>query len=98
MAKNNKLINSMREIARRNRQLNVEIATEDVTPYVYAGIAIALHRQCGWGHKRINNIFMESQRLWESYGGDMIDLCETETGIKIRNQAQAEREGLYVET
>lgn len=94
MAKNNKLINSMLEIARRNRQNQIVTASEDVTPMVYAGIALALHRECGWGFKRINHIFAESQRLWEELDGNMIDICEQETGIRLANARQAEEEGL----
>lgn len=98
MAKNNKLINSMLEIARRNRENNIAQASDDITPYIYAGIAIALHRRCGWGHKRINDLFLESQHLWEQYGGDMLDLCESETGIMIKTQKQAIKEGLYADS
>lgn len=94
MAKNNKLINSMLEIARRNRANQMVEASEDVAPMVYAGIALALHRQLGWGYTRINRIFVESQHLWEELDGDMIDICEKETGIKLVNQRQAEKEGL----
>lgn len=89
MAKNNKLINSMREIARRNRNNNISQAAEDLTPHVYAAIAIALHRTCGWGFTRINRLFVESQRIWEADNGDMIDQCERETGIKLVNPEQA---------
>lgn len=91
MAKNQKLINSMLQIARRNRADQIAQASEDVTPIVYAGIALALHRECGWGFKRINRVFALSQRYWEEYGNeDMIKLCEDETGILLLNRKQAE--------
>ena len=44
MAKNNKLINSLNEIARRNRSQNVATAADQMVPQIYAAIAIALHR------------------------------------------------------
>lgn len=44
MAKNNKLINSLNEIARRNRSQNVATAADQMVPQIYAAIAIALHK------------------------------------------------------
>lgn len=65
MGKNNKLINSLNEIARRNRSQNVATAADQMVPQIYAAIAIALHRTYGFGYKRINDIFVESQHIWE---------------------------------
>lgn len=48
MAKNNKLINSLNEIARRNRSQNVATAADQMVPQIYAAIAIALHRTEVW--------------------------------------------------
>lgn len=56
MAKNNKLINSLNEIARRNRSQNVATAADQMVPQIYAAIAIALHRTYGFGYKRINDV------------------------------------------
>ena len=50
MAKNNKLINSLNEIARRNRSQNVATAADQMVPQIYAAIAIALHRTYGFGY------------------------------------------------
>lgn len=86
MSKNNKLINSLNEIARRNRNQNVAKAADQMVPQIYAAIAIALHRSENFGFVRINRVFVESQKIWESFNGhisEMIDLCEKETGIKI---------------
>ena len=49
MAKNKYLIEQMKKLH------NV---TRNVTPDVYAGIALSLHRKYGWGYKRINALFM----------------------------------------
>lgn len=94
MAKNNKLINNLRQIASRNRSEHIARASENLTPYVYAAIAIALHRQCGWGHTRINRLFVESQRIWEANKGDMLKQCEDETGIVLMTPEQAEKENM----
>ena len=88
MAKNNKLINSLNEIARRNRSQNVATAADQMVPQIYAAIAIALHRTYGFGYKRINDVFVESQHIWESYAGDgagMVKKCEEETGVTVCN-------------
>lgn len=97
MAKNNKLINNLAMIARRNRAEHIERASMKLTPHVYAGIALALHRQCGWGFKRINRLFAESQRIWEADNGDMVEQCARETGIVLMNPEDAEKEGYFKE-
>lgn len=93
MGKNNRLINSLNEIARRNRAANVDKASNEMVPQMYAAMAIALHRSEGFGFTRINRVFVESQKIWESFNGnisEMVDLCEKETDIKIEYH---EREG-----
>jgi hypothetical protein len=60
---------------------------EQTTPNVYAGIAIALHRRYGWGFKRINDIFNDSQLIWDECvknNVDMTEMCLDETGIDVR--------------
>ena len=94
MAKNNKLINSLNEIARRNRSQNVATAADQMVPQIYAAIAIALHRTYGFGYKRINDVFVESQHIWESYAGDgagMVKKCEEETGVTVCSPEEAQR-------
>lgn len=90
MAKNNKLINSLNEIARRNRSQNVATAADQMVPQIYAAIAIALHRTYGFGY----NVFVESQHIWESYAGDgagMVKKCEEETGVTVCSPEEAQR-------
>lgn len=94
MGKNNKLINSLNEIARRNRSQNVATAADQMVPQIYAAIAIALHRTYGFGYKRINDIFVESQHIWEDYAGDgagMVKKCEEETGVTVCSPEEAQR-------
>lgn len=80
MAKNNYLINNYKILYKKINQ---------ITPEVYAGIALALHRKCGWGYKRINDLFEESQIIWnECINSDinMMEMCEKETGIELRKE------------
>ena len=94
MAKNNKLINSLNEIARRNRSQNVATAADQMVPQIYAAIAIALHRTYGFGYKRINDVFVESQHIWESYAGDgMVKKCEEETGVTVCSNEDSDSYG-----
>ena len=77
MGKNNNLINKYKMLYKK---------IEQITPEVYAGIALALHRKCGWGYKRINDLFVESQTIWnECINSDinMMEMCEKETGIEL---------------
>lgn len=77
MGKNNYFINK----ARRTYQ-----DAQNMVPAIYASIAIALHDR-GWGYKRINDLFCDSQQIWEDHYGnitDMIKKCEEITGIELR--------------
>lgn len=88
MAKNNKLINSLAAVAKRNRSQNMIYASEEFIPQVYAAIGIALHRKYGFGSKRITALFAESQAIWEEFSGrgdEMINLCREETGVQLVN-------------
>lgn len=91
MAKNDKLINSLKEIAAKNRAANVQAASERDTPQIYAAIAIALYRKLGGNpHDKpdaINDVFAESQKIWfecVEEGGDILGKCKDETGIDLQ--------------
>lgn len=78
MAKNNQLINHYRDLYKKIQQ---------ITPEVYAALALALHRKYGWGYKRISDLFNESQIIWnECIQTDinMVQMCERETGIEVQ--------------
>lgn len=80
MAKNNFLIEQMKRVQK---------TINNTTPEIYAGVALALHRKCGWGYKRINDLFNESQEIWaECVQSDinMIDMCLNETGIDVQRK------------
>lgn len=75
--KNNALIANMKRVQRE---------IDNVLPCVYAGIALSLHRKHGWGYKRINDLFVESQKIWTEateIGIKMDKLCLEETGIDV---------------
>lgn len=94
MSKNNKFINSIKEIARRKQSENIEKAADQMTVQIYAAMAIALHRAYGFGYERINRVFLESQHIWEDFAGkadDMVKLCKEETGIDVM-QKEVENE------
>ena len=77
MGKNNELINRYKLMYQKINQ---------ITPQVYAALALALHRKHGWGFKRINDLFCESQEIWEecvNKGINMTKMCEDETGIDV---------------
>ena len=86
MAKNKFFIEQVKNIRRTIR---------DITPSVYAALALALHRKCGWGYKRINDLFNFSQEIWnECVQSDMdiLEMCEKETGINVMNKV-SEKDG-----
>jgi hypothetical protein len=86
MAKNNYVIENMKRLQR---------TINNITPQVYAGIALALHRKCGWGYKRINDLFVESQEIWTECVEtevNMIQMCLDETGIDVQRKVH-EKDG-----
>lgn len=86
MAKNNKLVNQYKEMYKQINQ---------ITPEVYAALALALHREYGWGYIRIAKVFAASQDIWDESnerGIDMIKMCEEETGITLMYKKTAEKE------
>lgn len=86
MGKNNKLINSLNEIARRKQDENIGKAADQMVPQIYAAMAMALHRTYGFGYERINRAFIESQKIWMDFNGksdEMIEICEKETGVTV---------------
>ena len=86
MSKNNRLINAMKSIAAQKSDFAYLRASNNVVPQIYAALAIALHREFGWGYTRINRAFAESQKIWEEFSGkgnEMMKICEEETGISL---------------
>lgn len=77
MAKNKQLLRMMALIDRKSKE---------ITPDVYAAIALALHRKYGWGYQRISALFKESHDIWEECiqtDLNMHQMCEEETGIEV---------------
>jgi hypothetical protein len=82
MAKNRLLIEQEKRL-RKN--------ISELTPAIYAGIALALHRKHRWGFKRINDLFVESQIIWNEcveLDINMRDLCFNETGIDVQKKVE----------
>ena len=65
-----------------------------ITPQVYAGIALALHRKHGWEYEQIAELIEESQIIWQECVDsevDMIKMCEKETGIEVLRRTTVTR-------
>ena len=80
MAKNNFLIEQMKRVQK---------TINNTTPEIYAGVALALRRKYGWGYKRINDLFNESQKIWAEcvdWDKNMIEMCLEETGIDVQRK------------
>lgn len=76
MPKNDKLINRYKYLHKQ---------TILITPAIYASLAIALSEK-GWGYKRINDLFVRSQEIWQSNTSNvagMVRQCEEITGIAL---------------
>lgn len=80
MGKNNRLINQYKAIYKQ---------IQNITPEVYACIALALHRKYGWEYEAINDLFCESQDIWTECVNsevNMLQMCEAETGIELQRR------------
>lgn len=93
MAKNNKLINDLLRINQRKLAMDVERASEVVTPKIYASFAVVLSRTYGWSHEDITKLFNATQDIWAEYGWKICEMCYEETGILLENPEDAERNG-----
>ena len=92
MGKNNKLINDIVAIAKRNESMNIEKAAKKDTLQIYSSIVISLYRLLeSENHdekiEMINTVLAESQTVWAEAldnNKDILELCEEETGIDLR--------------
>ena len=92
MAKNDKLINSLLEVARRNRYEQIRQASEKDTPQIYAAIVLALYRLLDVSEheekvEMIETVLSESQSIWfdaVENNKDILQMCEDESGICVR--------------
>lgn len=85
MRKNNAFIEKMKKAAQAEKHFRNEV--NDLTPKIYAAIALALHRTEGFGYSRINRVFSESQAIWQDSITDdrnMLQICLDETGIDVQ--------------
>lgn len=86
MGKNNKLINSVKRMAEKNRERNTLDAANQIIPAVYASLAIALH-ESSLDADSIEYLFGRSQAIWTRHRGnlrEMVKQCEELTGIEVR--------------
>lgn len=84
MAKNKGLIEAYKSFA---RQVNL------VTPEIYASIALALNKLYGWGYEEIEEVFAESQTIWQESVNDretMLQKCYEVTGIEVTSRINEE--------
>lgn len=80
MAKNKNLIEQYKFVHQQAQR---------ITPKIYASIALALCRKYGWEYEQINDLFGESQNIWNesiNCNFDMLEMCEQETGIELRSE------------
>ena len=95
MGKNNELINSLRKIADRNRELRCMEASLKISPEVFSAVTMALWNNIDEEEdtkiEAIKIILAEAQGFWdESYekGIPIFDMCEKLTGFNILNEGE----------
>lgn len=79
MAKNKALMNGCKILYKK---------IQSITPEIYASFALVLSRNYGWTHEQIEELFMQSQELWNECANsslNMVEICDEETGIELRS-------------
>lgn len=73
-------------IEKAERELDRELNIRQ--PLIYCSAAIALHSEWGWGAKRIQKVFDQTQVIWEECSStnakSMIQMLDEQTGIDLR--------------
>ena len=80
MAKNNSLIAQYKYLYRK---------ASDITPSVYASIAIPLVEKYGWSGEEVEDLFQLSQDIWQqnvTSRQTMLETCLELTGIDMRTR------------
>lgn len=81
-------------VLQAKRRLDGYKEINDITPAIYASIAIALS-EYGLSDHEIRTIITESQRIWTDHVGDiygMLEKCEKLTGISLMSQENSKGE------
>ena len=92
-----KFANSVNILAQKRRnQLDMQEASEEVVPYAYCTIVMALKEMTDMSDDDVRAIIGRSQELWLNWEHGMenpLDACERVTGIRLANYRQAEAMG-----
>lgn len=68
----------------------------ETVPVVYAAFAIAIHREFGFGYKRILRVLALTQKYWRDHADgymDIIKVCSEELGIDMISETTAKSTG-----
>lgn len=85
MGKNNRLIENLATIAKRNREMNIDKAIRKQTPIFCAAMALALKRMApDVDTNTIHDFLIEVQDVIDDHPKDIFKACREETGIIIK--------------
>lgn len=79
--------NSQRALLKRKEKLDIERRVEWLTPHVYASIGLALYDKYKWEPEQIQELFAESQELWQAStreGWDILENAEEIVGANFK--------------
>lgn len=69
------------------RRRDMAQAAKEMQHQFYAALGLALRRKMGYGQKRIMDVFLATQEIWDSYEGaawKMVDDLREQTGIVLK--------------
>ena len=85
MGKNDRLINNLATIARRNREMNIDTAVKRQTPIFCAAMCIALkHMSPDIDTDTLHDFLIEVQDVIDAHPNDIFRTCRIETGVIIK--------------
>ena len=74
-------------MARRNQFVEQELRyrrlVHEMVPKIYAAFAISLHRNYGFGYKRIERILQDTHYYWNNQPHEIVQMCSDEVGINM---------------
>lgn len=79
--------NSQRSLAKKKEKMDIEGRISWLVPHVYGSIGLSLYDKYGWDADQIQELFSDSQDLWQAStreGWDILKNAEEIIGVELR--------------
>lgn len=99
MKRQNFFAGNMLTLSNKSQARNTADYCVKAMPYLYSAMAIALYREFGFGHKRLERLFAIVDDIWNEYADsgateELAEICLQETGIALVHKEDAIQKGI----